>query len=90
MSINCSISDIAVVYKNSSCKQYLEIKFIWYLSVGATSCDVVLTSNGQSRTLSGGYSYDQTKTAVVQGLSPSQGGTGGGTDVTITGTQFGT
>ncbi|XP_061164553.1 fibrocystin-L-like [Saccostrea echinata] len=53
------------------------------------TCDVVLTSSGEVRTLSSGYSYQQAKTATLTGLSPLRGGTGGGTPLTITGSGFG-
>ncbi|XP_062600839.1 fibrocystin-L-like [Saccostrea cucullata] len=53
------------------------------------TCDVVLTSSGEVRTLSGEFSYQQAKTAAVTGLSPLRGGTGGGTPLTITGSGFG-
>ena len=50
--------------------------------------EVVVTSPG-NQTARASFVYDQDKTAVVTGVSPRRGGTGGGTRVTITGTNFG-
>ncbi|XP_048254094.1 fibrocystin-L-like [Haliotis rufescens] len=57
--------------------------------VGTESCDVVVTVNGIIDTLSSVYTYDASLTSDVTGVSPTRGGTGGGTNITITGTGFG-
>ncbi|XP_069121982.1 fibrocystin-L-like [Argopecten irradians] len=51
-------------------------------------CTVTLIVNSVSQTLS--YTYDSTKTPEVTGVTPSRGGTGGGTRITVTGSGFGT
>ena len=53
------------------------------------SCDVVVTVNGISKTVTPQYTYDAALTPEITGVDPSRGGTGGGTTVTITGTGFG-
>lgn len=53
-------------------------------NVGAAT--VVVTVNGQSASLTGGFTYIGTPT--VTGLSPGSGTTAGGTPVTITGSNF--
>ena len=55
----------------------------------AGSCDVVATVNGLTATLSSAYTYDASLTPSVTGVSPTRGGTGGGTSITVTGTGFG-
>lgn len=57
--------------------------------VGTSACDVAVTENGVTKTLTGGYTYDASKTADITGVNPVRGGTGGGTALTITGTGFG-
>ncbi|XP_021369085.1 fibrocystin-L-like isoform X2 [Mizuhopecten yessoensis] len=52
------------------------------------TCSVVVTVNSITRTLS--YTYDSTITTQVTGVTPTHGGTGGGTTITITGSGFGT
>lgn len=54
-----------------------------------SACDVSVTENGVTKTLTGGYTYDASKTADITGVSPVRGGTGGGTALTVTGTGFG-
>ncbi len=53
-------------------------------SAGAAT--VIVTVSGQSGTLTGGFTYVATPT--VSSISPTSGSTGGGTGVTITGTNF--
>jgi fibronectin type 3 domain-containing protein len=55
-------------------------------SAGAVS--VAVTVSGQSGSLAGGYTYVAPPTVTV--VSPNTGSTGGGTAVTITGTNFAT
>ncbi|ESO84871.1 hypothetical protein LOTGIDRAFT_131466, partial [Lottia gigantea] len=50
-------------------------------------CDVVVQQDAITQTLS--YSYDNAITPEITGVSPSRGGTAGGTRLTITGTGFG-
>ena len=57
-------------------------------AVGAVNV-VVTNSDGQSGTLSNGYTYNTTNPApTVTAVSPTSGSTAGGTAVTITGTGF--
>jgi phosphatidylserine/phosphatidylglycerophosphate/cardiolipin synthase-like enzyme len=51
---------------------------------------VVRNSDGQSGTLTGGYTYtgSTNPAPVVSGISPNSGSTGGGTSVTISGSNF--
>ena len=58
-------------------------------SVSAQTCDVVVTVNGLSKTSSNSYTYDGGLTPTISGVSPSRGGTGGGTTLTISGSGFG-
>ena len=55
-----------------------------------TSCDVVLTQSngGESKavTLAGAFDYKASLTPTVSGVSPNEGGSGGGTRITISGT----
>ncbi|CAL1525941.1 unnamed protein product, partial [Lymnaea stagnalis] len=56
----------------------------------ATVCDVTATVEGISKTLSGAYTYDNNMESTVTSVNPARGGTGGGTLLTISGTNFGT
>lgn len=49
-------------------------------------CDVVVSLSTEEVTLADAYTYDIAINSGVTGISPSRGGTGGGTDLTITGT----
>ena len=51
--------------------------------------NVTVNNTDASTTVDSLYSYAADKTAVVSGVSPSRGGTGGGTVVTISGMNFG-
>ncbi|KAH9512877.1 Fibrocystin-L, partial [Bulinus truncatus] len=53
------------------------------------SCDIVANVEGVSYTQTSAYSYDNSLDTSVTSVSPSRGGTGGGTVLTITGTNFG-
>ena len=50
------------------------------------SCNLVVTVGGLTQTVS--YVYQSSLTATVSAVSPKRGGTGGGTTLTITGTNF--
>ncbi|XP_021354106.1 fibrocystin-L-like [Mizuhopecten yessoensis] len=52
------------------------------------SCSVVVTVNSITQTLS--YTYDATKTPEITDVTPTRGGTGGGTRITVSGSGFGT
>ncbi|CAG2205079.1 unnamed protein product [Mytilus edulis] len=56
---------------------------------GTQACDVIATVDGVSKTLAGGYTYDQSLTPTITNVNPARGGTGGGSTLTITGTGFG-
>ena len=58
-------------------------------NISAQTCDVVVTVNGLSKTLSSSYEYDADLTPSISGVSPSRGGTGGGTTITVAGSGFG-
>ena len=51
-----------------------------------TSCSLTVTIGSSSQNVA--YTYRATLTATVTGVSPARGGTGGGTLLTITGTNF--
>ncbi|XP_069115224.1 fibrocystin-L-like [Argopecten irradians] len=51
-------------------------------------CTVTIVVNSVTQTLS--YTYDSTKTPAITSVSPSRGGTGGGTRITVAGSGFGT
>ncbi|XP_053372863.1 fibrocystin-L-like [Mercenaria mercenaria] len=55
----------------------------------AQTCDVAITLNGLTKTLAGSYTYDAALTPTVSDVTPTRGGTGGGTTLTITGSGFG-
>ncbi|XP_071944841.1 fibrocystin-L-like [Antedon mediterranea] len=52
-------------------------------------CDIVLSvDSGLIATLSNAFTYKSSLTATINSVKPTRGGTGGGTDLTITGTRF--
>lgn len=57
--------------------------------VSTQACDILTTVNGLSKTLVSGYTYDASITPEITNVNPARGGTGGGTQITITGTGFG-
>ncbi|KAK3587658.1 hypothetical protein CHS0354_042441 [Potamilus streckersoni] len=57
---------------------------------GAQSCNVTASSGNLVVTLSNGYIYDTSLTPSILTVSPARGGTAGGTNVTISGSGFGT
>lgn len=59
-------------------------------AASAQTCDVTVSLNGLTKTLSNAYTYDVSLTPDISGVSPSRGGTGGGTTITISGSGFGT
>ena len=54
------------------------------------SCDVIVINakNAIQKTLSSGYTYRDSLTSTITGVSPSRGGTGGGVVLNITGSGF--
>ncbi|CAL1525942.1 unnamed protein product [Lymnaea stagnalis] len=58
-------------------------------SHAAGTCEVIATVENVTQTLASAYTYDATLESTVSSVSPSRGGTGGGTVLTITGTNFG-
>ena len=55
----------------------------------AQTCNVAVSVNGLTKTLSSSYTYDAGLTPTISGVSPSRGGTGGGTTLTVSGSGFG-
>ena len=53
------------------------------------SCDVVVTDTMSNEMVTSAGAYTYSGSASVTGVSPAQGGTGGGTTITISGTGFG-
>jgi len=53
-----------------------------------TTCEVIVC-NGESVSEAMEYVYSSDLTPVITSVSPREGGTGGGTEITITGTGFG-
>lgn len=51
-------------------------------------CDIEIILNGFSATLSNGFTYKPEMTSQITSVTPSRGGTGGGTTLTILGTGF--
>ena len=51
-------------------------------------CDVTVTQDTATSTISSAYQYTDQKTATVSDVTPLRGSTGGGTSITITGTGF--
>ncbi|XP_071946022.1 fibrocystin-L-like [Antedon mediterranea] len=59
------------------------------IASSTVSCDiVVLVDSGLNTTLSDAFTYKSSLTAFIDSVEPTRGGTGGGTDLTITGTGF--
>ena len=63
--------------------------FTCFVKFSAQTCDVVVTVNGLSKTLANSYQYDADLTPTISGVTPSRGGTGGGTTITVSGSGFG-
>ncbi|XP_021347967.1 fibrocystin-L-like [Mizuhopecten yessoensis] len=82
----CSESCVQSTAQNST-----ETKFICVTPAasGTTTqvCSVLVTVNSITQTLS--YTYDSTKTPEITGVTPTRGGTGGGTRITVSGSGFG-
>ncbi|XP_045210443.2 fibrocystin-L-like isoform X2 [Mercenaria mercenaria] len=55
----------------------------------AQTCDVSVSLSGIVKSLENSYSYNAALTPTCSGVSPSRGGTGGGTSITISGSGFG-
>ena len=55
---------------------------------GTESCDVTVTNPSGAFVMAGSFTYDDALTPQVISLSPQRGGTGGGTEITVTGTGF--
>ena len=51
-------------------------------------CDIEITLNGLTSTLSSGFTYKLAMTSQITSVTPSRGGTGGGTTLTIRGSGF--
>ncbi|XP_033119895.1 fibrocystin-L-like [Anneissia japonica] len=52
-------------------------------------CDIeVSVDSGLSAILNDSFTYKSSLTAIISSVNPTRGGTGGGTDITITGTGF--
>ncbi|KAL4228989.1 Fibrocystin-L [Mactra antiquata] len=52
-------------------------------------CDVDISVNGLTKTLSSSYEYKSSLTPTISGVDPVRGGTGGGASLTISGSGFG-
>merc|ERR1712106_1067281 len=58
-------------------------------ATGATEvCDVVVTQDSGSAESASAFTYDRALTPSVAAIDPVRGGTGGGTEITVTGTGF--
>ena len=55
----------------------------------AASCTVTVTVGDVAKSVSGAYNYVSSLKSTVTSVKPLRGGTGGGTSVTITGTNLG-
>ncbi|XP_052286416.1 fibrocystin-L-like [Dreissena polymorpha] len=55
----------------------------------AQTCGISITFNGLSKTLPSSYTYDASLTPTISGVTPRRGGTGGGVNITISGSGFG-
>ena len=55
-----------------------------------TSCDVIILQDANSLNSSTQFTYKTSLTPSILGVSPNSGGSGGGTNITITGTGFAT
>ena len=71
----------------------LNLKIYFKTSASSTplvdsTCDVSVTVNSIVKTLSSAFTYKAALTPTVTSVSPTRGGTGGGTMLTLTGTGF--
>lgn len=66
-----------------------DLSFFFNFLSTAQTCDVAITVNGLVKTLSSAYTYNAGLTPTISGVTPTRGGTGGGTSLTVTGTGFG-
>lgn len=55
---------------------------------GDVACAVVVREGGKSVTLANAFTYKESLTSYINGVSPQRFGTGGGKRLTITGTSF--
>jgi hypothetical protein len=63
--------------------------YFYFPVTSLMSCPVVVTVNSVTATATSQYSYDPSITPEVTDVTPSRGGTAGGTLLTITGSGFG-
>ncbi|XP_066271168.1 fibrocystin-L-like [Branchiostoma lanceolatum] len=56
---------------------------------GQVDCDVEIEDNGITTSLAASFTYDSSLTPVIDSVSPSLGGTAGGTPLTIAGSNLG-
>lgn len=72
---------------------FSEIQFFGYEVIPVTTtthtCDAVVTTNGNTQTLTGSVSYLTTNTPIILDISPKYGSYQGNTQITITGTGLG-
>jgi len=59
-----------------------------FSSLGTTPCDVEVSDGSTTVTSSTQYAYVDGAAPTVTNISPTRGGTGGGTQLTITGTSL--
>ena len=80
-----------LAWKNYTSNQqfFSDFCYIFKIFFPAQTCDVVVTVNGLTKTSSNAYTYDAGLTPTISGVSPSRGGTGGGTTLTVSGSGFG-
>lgn len=53
------------------------------------ACTVTVTTSGSTEDVANGYTYDTSLTPEITDVTPTFGGSGGGTSITLTGTGFG-
>lgn len=60
-----------------------------FVNFADQSCDVAISLNGLTKTLTSAYTYNSALTPTITGVNPRRGGTGGGTTLTVSGSGFG-
>ena len=58
-------------------------------SEGTKACDVNVTIGSESSVMTNAFTYEETTTPQIDSVTPTRGGTKGGTRITISGSNFG-
>ena len=53
------------------------------------ACDVNITIGAETKTMADAFTYEMSATPQIDSVTPTRGGTKGGTRITISGSNFG-